>query len=48
MKMGTVEPRYNDENVKLTLLNGNIQDNALAFIYGAIKNMVNIQNYLVN
>lgn len=37
MKMGTVEPRYNDENVKLTLLNGNIQDDALAFIYGAIK-----------
>ena len=35
-KMGTVEPRYNDEKVSLTLDNS-IQDDALAFIYGAIK-----------
>lgn len=36
MKIGTVEPRYNDEKVLLTSDNS-IQDDALAFIYGAIK-----------
>lgn len=36
MKIGTVEPRYNDVRFTLTEENS-IQDDALAFIYGAIK-----------
>ena len=35
-KMGTVEPEYNDEEHVITSA-GSIKDNALAFIYGAIK-----------
>ena len=35
-KMGTVEPEWNDEKHLITKA-GSIQDDALAFIYGAIK-----------
>lgn len=36
IKMGTVEPEWNDEKHLITKA-GSIQDDALAFIYGAIK-----------
>lgn len=36
MKMGTIEPRYTDINNPICG-SGVIEDDALAFIYGAIK-----------
>lgn len=35
-KLGTIEPRYDDERVRITS-NNPINDETLGFIYGAIK-----------